>query len=127
MEIVLSLMLIALIFALFKTKHSPPTAPDNPLKYMPYAAVRIDACDFSCSAAFEHSSKVFLKRDAPELPLKRCDAHTRCRCRLVHFDDRRQSDEDRRSGSKVLQDTFQGDERRHSVKRGRRITDYQTI
>ncbi len=127
MEIVLSLMLLALVYALFKTKHSPPTAPDNPLKYMPYAAVKIEACDFSCSAAFERSSNMFLKRDAPRLPLEACDSQSRCSCRFVHFEDRRQYDEDRRSGSRVLQDTFSGDDRRCPVKRGRRITDYETV
>ncbi len=127
MEIVLSLMLIALVYALFKMKHSPPDTRENHLKYMPYAAVKIEACDFSCSGAFECSSHVFLKREAPKLPLESCDSHTRCSCRFIHLEDRRQHHEDRRSGSRILQDTFRGDERRSTVKRGRRITDYQTI
>jgi hypothetical protein len=118
-------MLLALIYALFKFDHHlTPITSEQTKKYQPYAAVKIDACDFSCNAAFERSSKVMLKRDAPTLPLHGCDCHTRCRCQLIHFDDRRQSNDDRRSGSRVLQDTFQGDERR-SVKRGRRATDYQ--
>lgn len=125
MELVLSLMLLALVYALFKTKHAPPTAPDNPLKYMPYAAVRIEACDFSCNKAFELSSKMLLRGDAPELPLKSCESREKCTCRLVHYDDRRQYDGDRRSGSRVLQDTFQGDDRRNGIKRGRRLSDYQ--
>jgi len=126
METVLILMLLALIFALFKFEHLSPIATEQPEKFKPYAAVKIDACDFSCNAAFEHSSKVILKREAPTLPLQGCDCHTRCRCQLIHFDDRRQTNDDRRSGSRVLQDIFQGDERR-SVKRGRRVTDYQVI
>lgn len=125
MEIVLSLMLLALVYVLFTSRKFHVAAPAPPKDYKPYAAVRVEACDFSCNEAFELSSKVLLRRDAPDLPLKTCRSTARCACRLVHFDDRRQNDSDRRSGSRVLQDTFQGDERRDGIKRGRRLSDYQ--
>ena len=122
MEIVLSLMLLALVYALFKTKHSEHPSTDNPLKYMPYAAAKIDACDFSCSAAFDSSGTMFLLRDAPALPLSKCDCSHKCKCSLIQYDDRRQT-EDRRSGSQILQDVFEGIEKRIPKKRGRRWDD----
>jgi len=127
MEIVFSLLLVVLVYALFKTK-TPEKEEVKPTgNYQPYAAVKIDACDFSCSDAFDTSSQTFLLGEAPSLPLAGCDCQTRCKCKLMHFNDRRQNHGDRRSGSLVLQDVFTGDERRRMRKRGRRYTDYQAV
>ncbi len=88
----------------------------------PFAAVKIKPCGESCGEAQLQSEKMFLINEAPGLPLKNCDRIFNCRCRFVHFDDRRQQG-DRRSHSTVLQSVFRGEESRNTKRRGRRWDD----
>ncbi|WP_438971210.1 hypothetical protein [Methylophaga sp.] len=125
MEIVLTFMLLALIYALFKSKKLTAKPFETTTRYNPYAAVKIEACEFSCNASFDRSSQVFLAREAPSLPLNDCDTTAGCSCKYIHFEDRRHSQEDRRSGSQVLQNVFDGKDHRGVNKRGRRASDFE--
>lgn len=104
-----------------KNKKDNASKPGN--KRMPYSGVKIDECDFSCPSSFVLSRRVFLTREAPKLPLAGCDRVRKCQCKLIHFDDRRQNPDNRRVLSQVLRDIFRGDEKRISIRRGRRIED----
>ncbi len=122
MELFIFVVVISIIvFFLFKNKRNRELEPA--LRQKPYAAVKIDECDFPCSAAFNYSSRVYLVHEAPTLPLDNCDKTEKCRCRFMHYSDRRHSVEDRRSSSLILRDTFTGDDKRTSPIRGRRIDD----
>lgn len=60
----------------------------------PYHSVAIKHPESACVAVKSVAGRKFLSREAPLVPLGNCEAAT-CRCRYVHFDDRR--DDDRRS------------------------------
>ena len=84
-----------------------------------YHCVSIKTRRGACKAVLELEGKRFLSDEAPMFPLEKCDA-SRCKCRYVHYDDRRQ--ENRRgtdAGYPKLE--FDGQERRDQ--RGRRWTD----
>lgn len=117
-------LLLALLFTVFvlKKKKAQPQI-NNTIEPKPYAAVKIEPCDFSCPAAFEHASKPFLVSEAPSLPLAECNKIEACRCKFVHHHDRRQSSDDRRLNSQIMRDTFHGEEKRSSLKKGRRKED----
>ena len=123
MEIIAIVVLLIVIYALIRLKRSSNKTAEQTVVYKPYAAVKIDPCDFPCSPAFDSAARIFLSRDAPTLPLNNCDRTSRCRCKYIHYDDRRQNHEDRRSGSLVMQDVFNGENRRMNSKRGRRKDD----
>jgi hypothetical protein len=97
-----------------KIEPSPNIQPKNN-----YHAVSVVPCEKSCNAASRASKETFLSTDLPRLPLASCDKILDCQCRFIHYDDRRQN-EDRRSGSIVLQNTFAGKENRKQQKRDRR-------
>jgi hypothetical protein len=61
----------------------------------PYHAVAIVAGRSGCGAVQSLAGQRFLSRKAPSLPLPGCDA-IECRCRYLHYDDRR-SGVDRRA------------------------------
>lgn len=123
MEFIILGGLIAAAGVFFVSKNKKSKIPKQTATDKQYAAVKIEDCDFSCSAAFDLSSKIYLASEAPSLPLNDCDRTERCRCRYVHFNDRRQNTDDRRNESQVLRDTFVGDEKRLSKRRGRRADD----
>lgn len=75
-----------------------------------------------CAAASELRGHRFLSREAPVLPLKKCDSH-KCTCRYAHFDDRRKGKR-RANELSVTVEGHVAKERRSSIKRGRRKTDY---
>jgi hypothetical protein len=60
----------------------------------PYHCVAIhhDHEDGACAAVKRLSGQRFLSKEAPPIPLPACDAAS-CRCRYLHFEDRRQSGE----------------------------------
>lgn len=60
-----------------------------------FHAVSIRPGPAACSAARALEGQRFLSDAAPSIPLPACDSRD-CRCRFVHFDDRR-AGEDRRS------------------------------
>lgn len=122
MEIlILAAAAVLIIFFYQKNKRGKVSKPSA--KRMQYSGVKIDECDFSCPSSFALSRQVFLTREAPRLPLAECDRVRKCRCKLIHFDDRRQTHDDRRVFSRVLRDIFKGNEKRISFKRGRRKDD----
>ena len=68
----------------------PSTGPDTS-----YHAVSIRFERWPCRAAKEYAGRRLLADEAPKLPLPDCDA-AECRCRFVHYKDRR-CGRDRRS------------------------------
>jgi hypothetical protein len=60
-----------------------------------YHAVAIKYSENACNAAKAMTGRRFLASAAPQLPLAKCDAH-KCRCKYVHYEDRRKKN-DRRS------------------------------
>ena len=61
----------------------------------PFHAVSIHFAANACAEAKQLAGIRFLAREAPDLPLPRCDVST-CQCRFAHYEDRR-SGKDRRS------------------------------
>jgi len=57
-------------------------------KAQPYHAVSIRFGKNACQAAKALAEQRILGKDAPRLPLAKCDAE-RCGCVFVHYDDRR--------------------------------------
>jgi hypothetical protein len=64
----------------------------------PFHAVSILPAEAGCSAAESIKVQRFLSEDAPGLPLADCSA-VDCRCKYVHYADRRSGARDRRLGS----------------------------
>lgn len=64
-----------------------------------YRCVSIRPHSNACASARQLEDQRFLPRDAPRFPLGTCDAAA-CRCRYVHFKDRR---DDERRHSHALQ------------------------
>ncbi|MBL4869025.1 MAG: hypothetical protein JKY67_21890 [Pseudomonadales bacterium] len=56
----------------------------------------IQCTNNACDAVKQLAEKRFLVKDTPSLPVSGCDSEN-CECRYVHFDDRREKTEDRRS------------------------------
>lgn len=139
MKYILVILALIAIYTLFKsnrnlsrkTKVVPKRKPrqiqkaslDKP--YTPqkkYNAVQLVPCEQSCLPATWVADKLYLVEELSSLPLTSCDKILECECRFSHHDDRRHN-EDRRSGSTVLQNAFRGDESRARKKRGRRSSD----
>ncbi len=89
----------------------------------PYHCVAIRHQDGACSAVQRLSGQRFLSKDAPAIPLPACDAAS-CRCRYVHFEDRRQNDE-RRNLQPALMHVggYGGPERRSGGERRRLVAE----
>jgi hypothetical protein len=70
-----------------------PNKPRNPARAprpaQPYHAVSIQLGKSPCAAAKALAEQRFLAKDAPRLPLAKCDAE-RCGCAFAHYEDRRQ-------------------------------------
>lgn len=56
-----------------------------------YRAVQIQPGKEACKRVQELSTRVFLCREAPFVPLEYCACRDQCKCRYIHFDDRRQN------------------------------------
>lgn len=87
-----------------------------------YHAVKLEPCFNPCEPAKWVSEKLYLVEELSRLPLESCDRISECQCKFEHFDDRRHN-EDRRSGSTILQNIFDGINNRKHKKRGRRSKD----
>ena len=86
-----------------------------------YHAVSIVPCPRACAAARALEERRFLSREAPVLPLRKCD-RAKCECRYEHYDDRRKGPRRARELG-VSVDGYDGPEHRLKGKRGRRSTD----
>lgn len=125
----LLLLMVWLVVRLVRSKQRNKAAESIPAKPLnPYAAVKIKPIKHhSCDAAYEASCRIYLKSEAPFLPLRDCGRPNDCRCSYVHYNDRRQGS--RRSplintdGLK-LQGYPLHREKRDKKKRGRRKTDH---
>ena len=85
-----------------------------------YHAVSIKPGAYSCSAVNRMAGQRFLASQAPDLPLRDCDA-AECDCHFVHHDDRR-SGKDRRSpftpgGIAAASGTYTGERRKGEERR----------
>jgi len=86
-----------------------------------YHAVTVVPGRHACAEVRALSGKRFLSREAPPLPLKNCGSAA-CECRYEHHEDRRKGNRRARDLG-VCIDGYDGDEKRHKAKRGRRKTD----
>ena len=81
----------------------------------------------SCDAVKAIAKKQFLdtERALPKLPLPECDVAV-CNCKYVHSDDRRYTDEDRRTPNTLKAQLYEqtGQVNQRSRKRGRRKSDW---
>ena len=59
------------------------------IKIEPWSAVRLVTHDTACARATALTSRRFLAREAPALPLKGCTRAAECNCLYKHFTDRR--------------------------------------
>jgi hypothetical protein len=84
-------------------------------------AVAIAPGPRACTAARELVDRRFLSRDAPPLPLKKCDS-PECACRYEHYKDRRSGPRRAREMG-VAVDAYEYADRRAKQPRGRRKTD----
>ncbi len=103
--------------------HSEPEAKPEPAKkpVKPWHAVSIAPGINACAAANELRDHRFLSREAPPLPLKKCD-QAACTCRYEHYGDRRKGPR-RASEIGVTIDGYIAQERRAPIKRDRRKRD----
>lgn len=100
----------------------PPARKQSPRTPSPYRAVAIaPGISGSCPTVKDLAGKVFLVREAPDLPLSGCSAK-KCSCRYARRDDRR--DSARRSSDLGLRSAFVFDDERRKNRPGRRQTDY---
>jgi hypothetical protein len=123
---ILGLIVIAVIGVLIAMRRTPAKKllaanVQTGLPANPYHCVAIHHRDGACVAVERLSGQRFLSKDAPPLPLPACNA-PECRCRYVHFDDRRQGDE-RRNPHPMLAHIggYQGRERRAGEERRRLV------
>lgn len=94
----------------------PVAAPRKASK--PYHAVCVVPGERACPAVEELRGRRYLSREAPILPLKKCNAAS-CSCRYGHFEDRRNGQRRARDFG-VSIDAYDGPEHRAKSKRGRR-------
>ena len=87
----------------------------------PYHAVGVIPGPRVCAAAEALRGKRFLSREAPTLPLKKCDRGD-CQCRYEHYEDRRKGPRRAREIGVAIGGHVDT-EQRSPQKRGRRKTD----
>ena len=104
MDIAVSIVAIIILIVLFllfrqtksRSRRRPPL-PGRPGKAKPdtqYHAVSLKFSSNACEAAKTMEGKRFLSSAAPRIPLADCDV-LECKCRFVHYKDRRQHDDRR--------------------------------
>jgi hypothetical protein len=59
------------------------------IRVEPWSAVRLVTRGHACARATALTSKRFLAREAPALPLRGCTFASACNCRYQHYVDRR--------------------------------------
>ena len=88
-----------------------------------YHSVSIQCKDDACAAVNELTNQRFLAQTAPAIPLAKCDA-ANCQCNYVHYSDRREEEDDRRSMFSIQTELYrQNIERDRRDKQGRRKND----
>jgi len=93
----------------------------------PYRATSIVFDDAACEAVKALGNKQFLERDrdVPRLPLADC-SNAQCGCKYAHYEDRRDSSEDRRHPSGLKAELYERglEPNKRKKKRGRRKSDW---
>jgi hypothetical protein len=116
---------IGVLIAMWRTpaQNLLPSSFETDTSAHPYHCVAIHHRDGACAAVKRLSGQRFLSKEAPPVPLPACDVAT-CRCRYVHFEDRRQNDERRNPHPVLLQvGGYNGPERRSGGERRRFVND----
>lgn len=97
---IVAVLILGLVFFFFRSKRSEPE-PRNPAARpakltatSEFHAVSIRFLSSACSAAKSLDGKRFLSSAAPRIPLPECDV-LECKCRFVHYSDRREGDDRR--------------------------------
>ena len=109
-----------------RAKKSRSSRADKPADLKPFRGTSIVFDDCACDAVKAIGKSRFLlsEGNTPMLPLPACDA-SRCNCKYMHHDDRRDYDDDRRLSAALRTDLYEdtGNTDRRSKKRGRRASD----
>ena len=109
-----------------RLKKSKPEKKTDPVQLKPYRGTSIVFTENACDAVKAIGKNRFLLADGdtPILPLAACDA-SRCTCKYMHYDDRRDYDDDRRLTATIRTDLYEdsGNANRRLEKRGRRKSD----
>ena len=108
------------------TKRVPAPRDDDPALDNPYRAVSIAFGAGACEAVQSIGSKRFLVGETPRVPLPACTAST-CSCKYKHYDDRRDSDTERRhpAGMTTQMYSTDGKAERREKEVGRRESDWE--
>jgi len=94
------ILILAVIFFVVRNKgsgskpQSPAARPVKAAATSEFHAVSIRFHSSACSAAKSLDGKRFLSSAAPRIPLTDCDV-LECKCRFVHYSDRREGDDRR--------------------------------
>ncbi len=94
------ILILAVIFFFVRSKgseskpRSPAARPVKTTASSEFHAVSIRFLSSACSAAKSLDGKRFLSSAAPRIPLAECDV-LECKCRFVHYSDRREGDDRR--------------------------------
>ncbi len=97
---IIGILILAVIFFFVRNKgseskpQSPTTRPVKATSTSEFHAVSIKFPSSACSAAKSLDGKRFLSSAAPRIPLAECDV-LECKCRFVHYSDRREGDDRR--------------------------------
>ncbi len=94
------ILILAVIYFFVRSKgsdskpQSPASRPVKTAATSEFHAVSIKFPSSACSAAKSLDGKRFLSSAAPRIPLAECDV-LECKCRFVHYSDRREGDDRR--------------------------------
>ena len=90
----------------------------------PYHCVACKCSLGNCPGVASMKGKVFLVGDDHKLPVPECTA-SRCRCRYVHYPDRRRKQDDRRAAFGLEQEMYKyTHDRDRRISLGRRVEDW---
>lgn len=78
-----------------------------------------------CEQVDAVKGKRFLSKEAPVIPMKDC-TQAQCQCHYQHYDDRRQTGQDRRIEYGITRELYGlfGEHNRRDQPKGRRVTDH---
>lgn len=109
-----------------QAKNSNAGKTNNQTPPKPFRGTSIVFDENACDAVKANGNKRFLVAtgDTPMLPLSGCDV-SRCNCKYMHHDDRRDFDDDRRHSAALQTELYEdtGNSNRRLKKRGRRKSD----
>lgn len=135
MKLIAAIVLALIVIGLYLKSKSSDNKPKKPAKIgrrtskpspsadsleKSYPGVAIKLCANACKAAEKLENIRYLSGEAPLLPLPGCDK-LKCACKYVHYDDRRDINEDRRHAYSMKTDlyTSNGNENRRQEKERR--------